>query len=100
MTNELKRDIETVREHLQACPELTAIDVLPLDRIAAALEAGERDSVILRRLLWLRHGHHGIYGDDGEMQCATCTLDFKREPADIIERSFEIQALIAAREGK
>ena len=28
------------------------------------------ENIILRRLLWLNHGHTGQYGDDGEMQAA------------------------------
>lgn len=32
-----------------------------------------------RRCLWLAHGHDGIYGDDGEMQCALCGVDYKRD---------------------
>lgn len=31
-----------------------------------------------RCLLWLTHGHDGLYGDDGEMQCGKCVADFKR----------------------
>lgn len=35
--------------------------------------------VALRRLLWIRHDNHfgALYGDDGEMQCGACGLDFK-----------------------
>ena len=38
-----------------------------------------------RTLLWLNHGCYGIpYGDDGEMQCGVCGVDFKRmKPAEI-----------------
>ena len=25
-----------------------------------------------RKELWLNHGHHGLYGDDREMQCIEC----------------------------
>jgi hypothetical protein len=41
---------------------------------------------IFRRELWLRHGfgHRHLYGDDGEMQCAECGLDFKRDSAEKI----------------
>lgn len=41
-----------------------------------------------RKALWLGHGHtHALYGDDGEMQCAKCLIDFKRmTPAEIEER--------------
>ena len=39
-----------------------------------------------REALWLRHGHEGLYGDDGEMQCGTCVRDFKRDtPEQIID---------------
>lgn len=35
-----------------------------------------------RQRLWLGHGHTGVYGDDGEMQCARCAefgcMDYKR----------------------
>lgn len=51
-------------------------------------EPGSGDEKILRRLLWLRHdsSHSDIlYGDDGEMQCAACMIDFKRMTAADIE---------------
>lgn len=43
----------------------------------------------LRRLLWLRHGcrFSALYGDDGEMQCHACALDFKRDPIDRIKKA-------------
>ena len=34
------------------------------------------EAMILRRLLWLNHGHKGIYGDDGEMQCQECFREY------------------------
>lgn len=45
-----------------------------------------------RKLLWLGHGHIGLYGDDGEMQCAMCgakyrVWDYKREPLEAVERA-------------
>jgi hypothetical protein len=52
-----------------------------------------REERILRRLLWLRHGHDGLYGDDGEMQCARCRLDFLRDSVEVIDQAFERQAL-------
>jgi hypothetical protein len=44
----------------------------------------------LRRLLWLRHGckFAALYGDDGEMQCAECGVDFKRMTAEQIDAVF------------
>ena len=42
----------------------------------------------LRELLWLRHGcpMPALYGDDGEMQCSSCMVDFKRGTPEEIER--------------
>lgn len=55
----------------------------------------------LRRLLWLNHGHEGLYGDDGEMQCNRCPLDFKRATVEEISRVFNANALkkLAQHEG-
>lgn len=58
---------------------------------------------ILRMLLWIRHGcpFHALYGDDGEMQCSACGIDFKRDSAKHIEERFikinepEIKAFFA-----
>ena len=45
---------------------------------------------LLRKLLWIRHGCpvNALYGDDGEMQCSVCGIDFKRNPAQSIEQRF------------
>lgn len=45
--------------------------------------------VKLRRALWLLHGHVGLYGDDGEMQCDHCAAlygfgDYKRGDVDLL----------------
>jgi hypothetical protein len=47
------------------------------------------EELTLRKLLWIRHGCSGLYGDDGEMQCGQCLIDFKREPAADIEARFQ-----------
>lgn len=62
-----------------------------------------RDEIILRRLLWSRHGHTGMYGDDGEMQCAMCFreygfIDWLRTPAAEIENKIFIAELKKANE--
>ena len=49
------------------------------------LSQSERE-LTLRRMLWLSHGCHGLYGDDGEMQCPECRLDFRRDPVETIDR--------------
>lgn len=40
------------------------------------------DCEALREHLWRHHGHTGLYGDDGEMQCSSCVpyWDYKRMP--------------------
>ena len=40
-----------------------------------------------RRLLWLKHGcdSNNLYGDDGELQCHECGVDFKRFSIEDIE---------------
>ncbi len=48
----------------------------------------ESENKKLRELLWLRHGCQGLYGDDGEMQCNKCMIDFKRHSVEIIEDRF------------
>jgi hypothetical protein len=60
------------------------------DPRAASGEARTDDEPALRRLLWLRHGcpFAALYGDDGEMQCSSCMVDFKRSPVEFIERQF------------
>ncbi len=48
------------------------------------LAVSEDDQQAVRMYLWLNHGHHMMYGDDGEMQCVECMpfgiVDYKREP--------------------
>jgi len=41
----------------------------------------------LRELLWLRHGCEGatLYGDDGNMQCPKCGIDFLYDSVASIE---------------
>lgn len=44
----------------------------------------------MRQLLWTSHcgSTHisNLYGDDGEMQCARCGLDFKRQPLEELQK--------------
>ena len=53
----------------------------------------DENELILRKLLWLNHGHALLYGDDGEMQCHNhvCMLDFKRDSVKTIQQTFEKQ---------
>lgn len=44
----------------------------------------------LREVLWRGHGHGGLYGDDGEMQCSACAPragDYKRASLNVLVRS-------------
>jgi calcineurin-like phosphoesterase family protein len=53
----------------------------------------EADNLRLRQLLWLRHNpehSNALYGDDGELQCSVCMIDFKRmSVSDIIKKLTE-----------
>jgi hypothetical protein len=51
---------------------------------ATAKAEATGDALEARRLLWLRHGHRGLYGDDGEMQCNECGVDFKRDSIEAV----------------
>jgi len=58
------------------------------------------DNLIFRRLLWLKHGCHMqyLYGDDGEMQCQKCMIDFKRDmPEEIETRLREIESSLISK---
>ena len=56
------------------------------------VESSER---ILRKLLWVRHGcvFSNLYGDDGEMQCNKCGIDFLRDSPKRIQEVFEDKSL-------
>jgi len=55
----------------------------------------DQENILLRRLLWLHHGCHfsALYGDDGEMQCHACRVDFLRDPVDKIRQVLINRAL-------
>jgi hypothetical protein len=46
----------------------------------------------LKAMLWLKHGCGigALYGDDGELQCGTCMIDFKRMTADEIQKRWDM----------
>ena len=65
-----------------------------IDRLGQA----EEDAIIFRELLWMNHGHTGMYGDDGEMQCAECFrqfgfFDWKRIPIKEIQEKITLAVL-------
>jgi hypothetical protein len=62
-----------------------------LDALLSEVAAIDKD---LRKEWWVNHGHpFGLqYGDDGEMQCGLCGVDFKREPMESLRaRVFELR---------
>ena len=65
-----------------------------------SLEAQEQE---LRTLMWIHHGHTGIYGDDGEMQCGECAKygcnDYRNAPISEVRKAYQMAkfALAAAR---
>lgn len=64
------------------------------------------DNRKLRYLLARQHDSvkHMIYGDDGELQCNVCWIDFRRDPVVEIERKLyeagmrELQRMVDAGE--
>ena len=62
--------------------EASTLDTIVGDYLKLAKENEQ-----LRKILWLRHGCSisKLYGDDGEMQCSFCRIDFKRDPLQRIQ---------------
>lgn len=58
-----------------------------LQKLEQELRNAEAVEGWLRELLWLRHGHDALYGDDGERQCPRCGVDFKRDPLARLDRA-------------
>jgi hypothetical protein len=54
------------------------------------LERSISEEMTLRRLLWVHHEcpPHARYGDDGEMQCSSCLIDFRRISIKRLEEKF------------
>lgn len=73
---------------------MTSFHALEAVRDRCLLGSAEME---LRKALWLDHGCLGLYGDDGEMQCGACLLDFKRDtPERIIKRLHERGQIVPA----
>ena len=70
---------QNVQEHDYLWTEALEEDLAILTEIKETL----REQSLLREFLWINHGcpPPALYGDDGEMQCGKCRLDFKRQPA-------------------
>lgn len=82
------------RDGARATIEQLERDLAALRERHAELEADVNEA---RSALWAGHGHRGLYGDDGEMQCAECgrgAWDYKRFPL----AALVVAALAALRE--
>jgi hypothetical protein len=76
--------------HEQVLPEVTC-RIRAETNLKAAQHSRNALEARLREWMWLHHGHGSLYGDDGEMQCHTCHLDFKRQ--DLEEITLRLGAL-------
>ncbi len=58
----------------------------PNDGICHACLMRDAELATLRFVLWAEHPCHGKYGDDGELQCGRCGIDFKRDSVEEITK--------------
>jgi hypothetical protein len=67
------------------------------EKAEAELAAVKIREIEIRKILWLGHGHTGLYGDDGEMQCSVCVpvWDYKRH--DLVELIVHVMKLLISR---
>jgi hypothetical protein len=94
-------DVDLIRRvlHVHNGEEFTADEFPSIEEAQAASVALDAIERILRREWWLNHGHPypALYGDDGEMQCAACPMDYKRKPLDELSlHVFQIRMLTGA----
>lgn len=90
---ELDMFIPGWREELSIISQKDA-KIVALETEVAGLKA-QVDT--LKFHLWLNHGHNGMYGDDGEMQCSACApfglYDWKRSTVEQIIECIRLQKL-------
>ena len=59
---------------------------------------------MVRKLWWEEHfnkANHYLYGDDGEMQCNVCLIDFKRETLGVLgSKRVNFLTLLSSRNGR
>jgi len=83
------RDVESQFEKIYGEP-LDAValrflqdSILPISVAGSSLDQITHPN--FRQVLWEHHGHDGLYGDDGEMQCNRYPpADFKRDHVDAL----------------
>jgi hypothetical protein len=84
---EREKRVEEIRDRLKRS-DLRWLTPVLVDDVAFLLAERNRlanEATTLRFLIWKHHGHHALYGDDGEMQCQQCPLDYKRADVQEIE---------------
>lgn len=86
MSDALEKKIRSQKwtsDYKEGVAELKRLSELPAS-------TGSPSDVEVRKLLWLRHGCpiNALYGDDGEMQCGICLVDFRRDSVEDIEAKF------------
>lgn len=93
----VKSIAEQATETLAALRQQLASSTAMVEPLLQRAEAAEARVALLeqqergfRELLWLRHGCTiaALYGDDGEMQCGQCLLDFKRDSFERVSERF------------
>lgn len=81
-------------------PDLVSVDHSEWEAMQLFLTRAQQENVALRRELWLMHGRArhpdnplaALYGDDGEMSCNACMIDFKRWPVEQIRERIHTRA--------
>lgn len=78
-------------KHCRSTPDPLHASEEVIAELRAQLAAALEDKKRLVELLWHRHGcpSSALYGDDGEMQCGVCLIDFKRATVEAIESRLE-----------
>ena len=79
--------LEVANHVIEGAVQLTVAEAMALAQALIAItEQADKNESDLRREWWLNHGDSfpQLYGDDGEMQCGRCLIDFKREPMETL----------------
>ena len=91
----MKADLAAMQDDRDAYKSAGDHEYVELVKTHAELVAlrASQDGIELRyrRLMWLSHGHAGLYGDDGEMQCGQCkpTWDYRNDPLEEVEEQYK-----------
>ncbi len=77
-----------IYESIEAWQERCSILSEQMEKDSESINSENRK---LRTLLWINHGcdFAALYGDDGEMQCHRCMIDFKRDSIELMEEKWK-----------